>query len=236
MQAQTYQQESMDRPSGGWKTSALYAVLGVTFLAAVAAYGYSNGYLKPALGKVSDFFAMNIPSMAKTAGIEDSLTKARGAFESGNVNGAIDAYRQIVAANPKDIGAHGEMGNVLYAAGMRNEAAQSYFEAATLAIEKGQLDVAEALVPAIAEANPMLASQLDEKLYDAQMRADMARQPQQEPMQQQAMQQQPAQQAMQQPMMQQPMQQQPMQSQMQYQQMQPQMQYQPMQQQAPHKS
>jgi len=46
-------------------------------------------------------------------------------------------------------------------------AAQAYFEAASKAIDQNQFEVAENLLPAIAEGNPMLASQLNDKLYAA---------------------------------------------------------------------
>jgi thioredoxin-like negative regulator of GroEL len=166
-----------------WKTSALYAILAALFLLALVAYGYSQGWLKHAGSQASEVIASTFPSMAQSVGVEDTLSKARAAFASGDVNGAIEGYRQILAKNPDDIAARGELGNVFYTVGMVPEAAQTYFDTASKAIDKNQPEVAEALLPAIIEGNPMLATQLNDKLFDAQMRATQQPQsmPEQEP-------------------------------------------------------
>jgi hypothetical protein len=211
MQAQTTAQatpmSNTQVKNSSWKTSVLYAILATLFLLALVAYGHGQGWLKQVGSKASDLIASTFPSMAKTvgvgSGVEDMLTKARAAYAAGNMNAAIAGYREIVASNPGDIAARGELGNVYYAVGMLPEAAQTYFDTASQAIEQNQLDIAEALVPAISEGSLMLAAQLDDKLFDAQMRADMAQMnaSMQQPMQQQPIQQQPIQQQ-QQPMQQ----------------------------------
>ena len=91
---------------------------------------------------------------------------------------AIEGYRAHIAANPADMSAHGELGNVLYTVGALPEAAQAYFDTATMALEQNHPEIAEALLPAVSEGNPQLADQLSDKLfaaYDAQMRADLSR-------------------------------------------------------------
>jgi cytochrome c-type biogenesis protein CcmH/NrfG len=93
---------------------------------------------------------------------------------------SIEGYRAFIAANPKDISAHGELGNVLYTAGAFPEASQAYFEAASLAIEQNQIEVAEALVPAVIEGNPMLAHELTGKLFDHQVRTNLSQREQAE--------------------------------------------------------
>jgi len=176
METQTYEQ-AQTQPTSGWKTSVLYAILAAIFLVALVAYAYSNGYLKQVSGKANDFIASNLPAATATthaANTEDGLSTARTAFAEGNVNAAIEGYRAIIAKTPDDIAARGELGNVLYSAGMFAEAAQTYYEVANMAIEKNQIEVAEALLPAVSEGNPMLANQLDDKLYQVQMRTDMA--------------------------------------------------------------
>ena len=72
------------------------------------------------------------------------------------------------------IPAQGELGNVLYSVGAVSEASQAYFDAASLAVEQNQIEVAEALVPAVIEGNPTLANALIDKLFDHQVRTNQA--------------------------------------------------------------
>ena len=112
------------------------------------------------------------PAAAEGAGSPDLLVSARQAFAGGDVQGAINGYRQLLAKNPTDINAMGELGNVLFTAGSIAQATQTYFDAANLAIAQNRPDVAEALLPVIEQSNPMLAGQLEDRLFDAQMRQD----------------------------------------------------------------
>jgi tetratricopeptide (TPR) repeat protein len=164
---------------------ALYA-LGTLIVAVLLAFGYTQHWFK--LGKfgsaeksveaVSAVAPAAAPvaapeaAPAAVAASDEGLVKARQAYASGDVQGAISAYRELLAKNPKDIGAMGELGNVLYATGGSTQAAQTYFDAANLALAQGNQQVAEALLPVIEEGNEMLADQLHDKLFDAQMRAD----------------------------------------------------------------
>lgn len=142
----------------------------------LGALAYQNAStLKAGATKATDWVASVMPAAATQLGAKDQLASAREAFAAGNVNGAIEGYRAFIAANPKDISAHGELGNVYYTVGAGNEAAQAYFEAAKLALEKNEIEVAEQLIPVISEVNPMLAEALDEKLFEAIVRADQAR-------------------------------------------------------------
>ena len=155
---------------------------------AVALLAYNGGYLQKAGTKAQEAIAAITPasfSFGTAAKAEDKLAAARGAFAAGDVNAAIEGYRAYIAANPKSIPAHGELGNVLYTVGAVSEASQAYFEAASLAVEQNQIEVAEALVPAVIEGNPTLANALIDKLFDHQVRTNQA-QGMQQPAQQQA--------------------------------------------------
>jgi hypothetical protein len=174
-----------------------WALLSVPVIAvALLGYGYSTGYLQEATSKVTAAVAAFSPAVAKAAGVEDQLSVARSAFAAGNMNAAIAGYRAHIAANPADLSAHGELGNVLYTVGALPEAAQAYFDTATMALEQNHPEIAEALLPAVSEGNPMLANQLSDKLFEAQMHANMVQpvEPQQQPGQQQQGQQQQGQQ------------------------------------------
>jgi len=146
-------------------------------LAAAVLFAYNGGYLQKAGTKAKEVLAAVSPAsfgFGTAAKAEDKLAVARGAFAAGDINAAIEGYRAYVAANPKNISAHGELGNVLYSVGAVSEASQAYFEAASLAIEQNQIEVAEALLPAVIEGNPMLANALNDKLFDHQVRTHLS--------------------------------------------------------------
>ncbi|HEX9194494.1 MAG TPA: hypothetical protein VF854_00620 [Azonexus sp.] len=146
-------------------------------LAAVALFAYNGGYLQKAGTKAKEALAAVSPAsfgFGTAAKAEDKLAVARGAFAAGDINAAIEGYRAYIAANPKSIPAHGELGNVLYTVGDVSAASQEYFEAASLAVEQNQIEVAEALVPAVIEGNPMLADALIGKLFDHQVRSNQS--------------------------------------------------------------
>jgi cytochrome c-type biogenesis protein CcmH/NrfG len=150
-------------------------MFGIVVLA-IALFAYNGGYLQKAGSKVSEGIAAVTHSLGFGSAVkaEDKLATARGAFAAGDVNASIEGYRAFIAANPKDISAHGELGNVLYTVGAIPDASQAYFEAASLAVEQNQIEVAEALVPAVAEGNPMLANALIDKLFDHQVRSNQS--------------------------------------------------------------
>lgn len=111
-----------------------------------------------------------VHQMANRLGVENEPVGARQAFAAGNMNEAIDSYRAYIARHPQDIGARGELGNVFFSVGAGNEAAQTYFEAASLALEQNQTQVAEQLLPVIGEIDPMLAQTLEDKLLGRKAR------------------------------------------------------------------
>lgn len=155
-----------------------WALLSVAVLAvALLGYGYSSGQLQQFTRQASTAIAAYVPAAAKTADAQSPLTAARAAFAAGDMKAAIEAYRAHIAGNPTDMTAQGELGNVLYTVGALPEAAQAYSEVANMALEQNRPEIAEALLPAISEGNPQLADQLNDKLFQAQMREDMAHHP-----------------------------------------------------------
>ena len=166
----------------------MYATLAL-IVAIVLAFGYTQHWLKAGADKAKEIISAVLPASATaSASPQDALTQARQAFASGNVQGAVSGYREVLAKNPDDIDAIGELGNVLYATGWTAQATQSYFDAANKAIDQNKPQVAEALLPVIIRGNPMLASQLQDRMFelqsqqmDAQMRAQSEPQPQAAP-------------------------------------------------------
>jgi tetratricopeptide (TPR) repeat protein len=112
----------------------------------------------------------NIPPTAPTPSVEERLNMARSAFAAGDIDAAVEEYRMLIASNPDNVAALGELGNVFYAVGMTQAAAQAYFDVASKAIDQNRFDVAEGLLPAIAEGSPMLATQLNDKMFTAHAR------------------------------------------------------------------
>lgn len=96
-----------------------------------------------------------------------SLNTARDAFARGDVNGAVAAYKEYLAAHPEDFDALGELGNVFFNAGRIDEAAQAYYDAANLLLAAGDKQRAQALEGAIRLGNPGLADDLAQKLARA---------------------------------------------------------------------
>jgi hypothetical protein len=151
---------------------ALYATAGVV-AAAVIGVGYSQNWFtaKPAVAdKTQEVTAAPAASQAPAAapaGTEDQLMKARQAYASGNVAAAIGSYREILSANPQDVNAMGELGNVLYTIGNTAEASRLYYGVAVNAIQEGRIGQAEALVQVISEHDPSAANELEHRIFDA---------------------------------------------------------------------
>lgn len=104
---------------------------------------------------------------------EDKLNTAREAFARGDVDGAVTLYNSIIKSNANDADARGELGNIYFMTNRIPEAAQAYYDAAKILIEKKELDRADALVDVIFQLNPMMADELSQKLHEA-MSASMS--------------------------------------------------------------
>ncbi len=97
-------------------------------------------------------------------GLVDS---ARAAFSRGDVSQAVTIYQEHLKANPDDVDGHGELGNVLFSSGRLQEAAQSYFDAASRMAAKGDVARARSLMPAIRRGSASLAEDLEKALAGA---------------------------------------------------------------------
>jgi len=97
----------------------------------------------------------------------DLLIRAREAFARKDMIGAINAYRDYIDRNPGAIEARGELGNVYFATGRTRDAAKIYAEAAILQIEAGDVAAAQALSPAVRQADATIADELDKRIAEA---------------------------------------------------------------------
>ena len=184
-QAPVLQKKSLFKRIPKW---AMYVTVAL-IVAIVLAFGYTQHWFKAGTDKAKEVLSAVLPASATaTASPQDALMQARQAYASGNVHGAVNGYREMLAKNPENIDAMGELGNVLYTTGWIAQAAQTYFDAANKAIDQNKPEVAEALLPVISQGNPMLASQLQDRMFelqsqqmDAQMRTQSEPQPQAAP-------------------------------------------------------
>jgi thioredoxin-like negative regulator of GroEL len=97
----------------------------------------------------------------------DLLARARQAYARKDTDAAIDAYRAYIAQNPEAIGARGELGDVYFAAGRKQDAAQMYFECATKNLDAGNIAGAKALIGAVRQGDPSLAGDLEHRVAAA---------------------------------------------------------------------
>lgn len=98
---------------------------------------------------------------------EDNLSSAREAFAHGEVDRAVTLYNAYLEKNPKDADARGELGNVYYMSGRPSEAAQTFYDTANLLLNERKYDRVESLLYFVAQAKPMMADELAEKLHKA---------------------------------------------------------------------
>jgi len=79
----------------------------------------------------------------------------------------VTIYIDVIKKNANNADARGELGNVYYLTGRLPEAAQAYYDAANLLLDKKELDRVDSLLPVIAQINPMMADELFQKLNRA---------------------------------------------------------------------
>ena len=97
----------------------------------------------------------------------DKLASAREAFAAGDIDRAVASYSDVIKNNANNADALGELGNVYYLTGQLPQAAQAYYEAANLLLDRKEFDRVEPLLPVIAQINPMMADELIQKLHMA---------------------------------------------------------------------
>lgn len=90
--------------------------------------------------------------------------RARAAFWSGDYDRAVILYRELIDEYDSNPDLYGELGNVHYAQGQRQEAAQAYYKAAERLLEHGQVSRAAQLNRVIRNLDAELAERLDREL------------------------------------------------------------------------
>jgi hypothetical protein len=166
----------------------------VLIVALVGYFGYTQHWFSAGTEKAKEMLSTVMPAPAAStqaaatpaqtpAVADETLSKARQSFASGDVQGAVNGYREVLAKNPEDVNAMGELGNVLFTMGWIQQATQTYFDAANKALDQNNPQVAQSLLPVIMRSNPILAGELQNRLFDLeaqQMDAQMQAQDQAE--------------------------------------------------------
>jgi TolA-binding protein len=128
------------------------------------AYRHTD-WFKPAADNAVTQVKSAMGHAAPNAAANDAqLDQARDAYASGDVDGAVAAYRAYLKQNPADVDAYGELGNVFYSVGDLDNAAHAYYDAASRLIEQKQMDRANELIPLVGQGNLELANDLTARM------------------------------------------------------------------------
>lgn len=103
------------------------------------------------------------PAPASTTSREQ-LYEARRTYWDRTPAEAIAIYRELLKADPDNIELNGELGNIYYMEGQRQDAARHYRRAAEAAIRAGERAQAEQLVSALRGLDPEAARALEARL------------------------------------------------------------------------
>ena len=115
----------------------------------------------------------SLPSMTKA--VEDQASapqvpvsstrelwiSAREEFHRGNIDVSIRNYKEVIATSTDNFDAYGELGNVYLSRGSEKEAADAYFEAASILVRTGQIDRARSLLPMLGRLDRAKAEELN---------------------------------------------------------------------------
>ena len=91
---------------------------------------------------------------------------ARKSFYQRNYQLSEQNYRNVIDSTEDNFDAYGELGNVYFNQGKKQQAATAYFEAATILVRKGQLNRARSMVGLLNHLDKTKASEL-QQLIDA---------------------------------------------------------------------
>lgn len=92
------------------------------------------------------------------------LARARSAYWRGQLDEAVNVYEKLVATNPADPNAYGELGNVYYTMGKWEKAGDAYYEAARRLIDRGQTGQLDYLLRVLQGLNEQKAKDIAKQL------------------------------------------------------------------------
>jgi len=92
---------------------------------------------------------------------------ARQSFHHRDFEKSISSYERLIAKTSNNYDAHGELGNVYFNRGEMKQAADSYFEAASILVRLGQTDRASSLLGMLSQMDSTKADELRALLSSA---------------------------------------------------------------------
>ncbi len=87
---------------------------------------------------------------------------AREEYYRGNIDASISNYQQVIANTNDNYDAYGELGNVYLSRGNNEEAANAYFEAASILVKQGEVGRARSLLPMLERLDRSKAEALNQ--------------------------------------------------------------------------
>jgi len=111
-------------------------------------------------GKVID------PSQASIS-VKESWVTARRSFYQRDYDKSIQSYQDVIDNTEDNFDAYGELGNVYFNQGKKQQAASAYFEAAAILIKKGQVNRAQSLMGLLRHLDKTKAEELQALIESA---------------------------------------------------------------------
>ena len=111
-------------------------------------------------GKVID------PSQASIS-VKESWVTARKSFYQRDYEKSIQSYQEVIDNTEDNFDAYGELGNVYFNQGKKQQAASAYFEAAAILIKKGQVNRAQSLMGLLRHLDKAKAEELQAMIESA---------------------------------------------------------------------
>ena len=111
-------------------------------------------------GKVID------PSQASIS-VKESWVTARKSFYQRDYEKSIQSYQDVIDNTEDNFDAYGELGNVYFNQGKKQQAASAYFEAAAILIKKGQVNRAQSLMGLLRHLDKAKAEELQALIESA---------------------------------------------------------------------
>ena len=121
-------------------------------------------------GAIVNDLSVDRSDMATAAkmSIQDIWVTARKSFYQKNYSLSEQSYQTIIAATENNFDAYGELGNVYINQGKHAQAAEAYLHAATILLQKGDVQRAKSLLQVLQQLDPAKAMQL-QQLIDASL-------------------------------------------------------------------
>lgn len=107
-----------------------------------------------------------IDTAKQTDAVRETWITARKSFYLRNYKLSEESYRKVIASTEDNFDAYGELGNVYFNQGKKAQAAEAYFEAASILVRKGQVSRARSLIGLLRHLDRAKAVEL-QKLIDS---------------------------------------------------------------------